>query len=285
LPENTGIVQTMKNPRRKTILWLISTLMLAMLPQVISMPLPVLMVAVLPLLWRLGSELNGWKPLPALVRHGATALALAALFLSYGDLSGRRAAVSLLTVMLTLKLVECYRIRDARLVVCFSMFLCATQFLFSQGILMPLYGGATIILGMVTLAQLQRSEAWAHEDSPPPLKVSLLSELGFSFRLVALAIPVGLVSAGELPPPSVAALMGEDIVGEHTESIRVMPGTGIIVISYFEDTVRDGGQVFLEPYIDDDGYIEWVCSGTIAERHLPAACRGNALPEEVHGGA
>jgi Tfp pilus assembly major pilin PilA len=93
------------------------------------------------------------------------------------------------------------------------------------------------------------------------------------------------LSAGELPPPSVAVLMGEDIIGEHTESIRVMPGTGIIVISYFEDTVSDGGQIFLEPYIDDDGYIEWVCSGTIAEKHLPAECRGNELPEEVHGGA
>jgi hypothetical protein len=93
------------------------------------------------------------------------------------------------------------------------------------------------------------------------------------------------LSAGELPPPSVAALMGEDIIGEHTESIRVMPGTGIIVISYFEDTVSDGGQLFLEPFIDDDGYIEWVCSGTIADKHLPAECRGNELPEEVHGGA
>ena len=42
------------------------------------------------------------KPLPAKVRHGATLLALATLIISYGNLSGRRAAVSLLTVMLDL---------------------------------------------------------------------------------------------------------------------------------------------------------------------------------------
>jgi transglutaminase-like putative cysteine protease len=182
----------MNDPGRKTILWLISTLLLAMLPQALSMPLPVLAAALLPLLWRTGAELYGWKPLPALVRHGATALGLATLIMTYGDLFGRRAAVSLLTVMLALKLVECYRIRDARLVVCFSLFLCATQFLFAQGILMPFYGGATIILAMVTLIQLQRAEAWSYQAQPPVVRASLLSELSFSFRLMALAVPVSL---------------------------------------------------------------------------------------------
>ena len=182
----------MSHPDRKTILWVIATLGLAMIWQVAKMPLPVLAATLLPLCWRIGAEFNDWKPLPALIRHGATALGLAILFLSYNDLSGRRAAVSLLTVMLALKMIECYRIRDARLVVCFSLFLCATQFLFAQGILMPFYGGAVVILALVTLIQLHRLEAWAHEGEPPAVKASLWSELGFSFRLLALAIPIGL---------------------------------------------------------------------------------------------
>ena len=182
----------MNDPGRKTILWVIATFALAMFPQAVSMPVPVLLATLLPLAWRTGSEFNNWKPLPALLRHGATAIGLATLFMSYGDLSGRRAAVSLLTVMLALKMIECYRIRDARLVVSFSLFLCATQFLFAQGILMPFYGGATVILALVTLTQLQRSEAWAHEGEPPVVKASLWSELNFSFRLLALAVPVGL---------------------------------------------------------------------------------------------
>ena len=182
----------MNDPGRKTILWVIATFALAMFPQVVSMPVPVLLATLLPLAWRIGSEFNNWKPLPALLRHGATAIGLATLFMSYGDLSGRRAAVSLLTVMLALKMIECYRIRDARMVVSFSLFLCATQFLFAQGILMPFYGGATVILALVTLTQLQRSEAWAHEGEPPVVKASLWSELSFSFRLLALAVPVGL---------------------------------------------------------------------------------------------
>jgi transglutaminase-like putative cysteine protease len=182
----------MNNPGRNTMLWVIATLTLAMLPQITSMPLPVLVATLLPLAWRIGSELNHWNPVPALIRHAATVSALAVLFLSYGDLSGRRSAVSLLTVMLALKMIECYRIRDARLVVCFSLFLCTTQFLFAQGIQMPFYGGSTVILALVTLIKLQRSEAWAQEGGPPAVKASLWSELGFSLRLLALAVPVGL---------------------------------------------------------------------------------------------
>ena len=95
----------MNNPGRKTILWIIATLLLAMLPQLASMPVPVLLAAALPLLWRIAAEFNSWKTLPAWIRHGATILGLATLFMSYGDLTGRRAAVSLLSVMLALKMI------------------------------------------------------------------------------------------------------------------------------------------------------------------------------------
>jgi type IV pilus assembly protein PilA len=102
---------------------------------------------------------------------------------------------------------------------------------------------------------------------------------------VQVAVEEYYQEVGELPPPSVAALLGQDLSGEHTESIRVMPGTGIIVISYFEDAVQDDGQLFLEPYLDDDGDIDWTCSSTIPDSQVPAACRGNEVPDEVHGGA
>ena len=183
----------MVDPGRTSVFWVIATLSVAMLPQLLRMPLPVAAMTLLPLLWRIGAEVRGWRPLPALVRHGLTALALLALFLSYPDLAGRRSAVSLLTLMLSLKLIEGYRIRDARLVVSFSLFLCATQFLFNQGIVMPLYAAATVIVALVALTRLQRDEAWAQQQQPaPPVRASLFSELGFGARLLGVAVPVGL---------------------------------------------------------------------------------------------
>ena len=129
--------------QKSPMLWVIATFALALTPQVLRMPPAIAFLALAPLAWRIASEWRGWRPLPAGVRHALTVVALAALFFSYGDLTGRRAAVSLLALMLSLKLVECYRIRDARLLVSFSLFLCATQFLFSQGVLMPIYAAVT----------------------------------------------------------------------------------------------------------------------------------------------
>ncbi len=177
---------------QKATFWVIASLSLAMAPQLPRMPVPVAVMTLLPLLWRIGAEIRGWKSLPALVRHGATALALLTLYFSHTTIAGRRAAVSLLTVMLALKLIESYSIRDARLVVSFSLFLCSTQFMFSQGILMPFYGALTVTVVLVTLTQLHRNEAFFSFDETPPVSGSVFSELGFSFRLLMLAIPVGL---------------------------------------------------------------------------------------------
>lgn len=182
----------MNGVNRTTMAWVIATFALAVLPQLLRMPPAVLVLTVFPLVWRLASDVRSWKPLPNVVRHVLTVMALLALFFSYGDMSGRRAAVSLLSVMLALKLIECYRVRDARLVVSFSLFLCATQFLFGQGILMPLYGAAVTLLALATLARLQRAEAWLQIGTPPKVRTSLASELGFGLRLLALAIPAGL---------------------------------------------------------------------------------------------
>ena len=182
----------MTGPSQKATFWVIASLSVAMLPQLLRMPFSVVLITLLPLAWRTGAEIRGWKPLPALVRHGATAIALLTLYFSYGNIAGRRAAVSLLTVMLALKMIESYRIRDARLVVSFSLFLCATQFLFNQGVFMPVYGAAVVIVALVTLTQLQRNEAFKATDATPAIRASVFSELGFSFRLLILAVPVGL---------------------------------------------------------------------------------------------
>jgi transglutaminase-like putative cysteine protease len=183
----------MTNPGRFNTFWVMATFTVAMLPQFMRMPLPVAVMTLLPLLWRFGAEVRGWRPLPPLLRHALTVLALAILFVSYGTMSGRRAAVSLLTLMLAFKLIEGFRIRDSRLVVSISLFLCATQFLFSQDLKMPLYGAAVILVALVALTRLQRSEAWAHAGGKaPPIRASILSELGFGLTLLGVALPAGL---------------------------------------------------------------------------------------------
>ena len=177
---------------RHGILWVIATLFVSMLPQLLSMPLHMVLITLLPISWRLLAAFRNWKPMPMILRIIATAIAVTVLVGTYGGLMGRRAAVSMLVLMLSLKLLETFRIRDARVVTSLSLFLCATQFLFSQGIPMIFYIIACLLSSLIALMYLQRAEAYAMLDKAPETDRNLLTELGFGAGLMALALPIGL---------------------------------------------------------------------------------------------
>jgi transglutaminase-like putative cysteine protease len=177
---------------RPTILWVIAALCISLLPQLVSMPANLVPITLLPIGWRLLAEFRGWKPMPMLFRVIATVFTVTALVVTYGGLMGRRAAVSMLVLMLSLKLLETFRIRDARIVASLSLFLCGTQFLFSQGIPMIIYFIAGLLTPLIALMYLHRQEAWENLREVPETGRSLFTELGFGIRLLLLALPVGL---------------------------------------------------------------------------------------------
>ena len=173
-------------------LWVIATLLVALLPQLATMPPLLVILALAPLAWRTVAEWRGWKPLPTLLRLAFTVTTLVLLVNTYGNLLGRRAAVSLLSMMLALKLLETFRARDARVVASLSLFLCATQFLFNQGMTMLVYGAACCVLALVAFALIARTEAFARVRQPAPPGRGILSELTFGSRLMLLAVPLGV---------------------------------------------------------------------------------------------
>ena len=130
--------------------------------------------------------------MPMIMRVAATNVAVAALVLTYGGLMGRRAAVSMLVLMLSLKLRETFRTRDARIVASLSLFLCGTQFLFSQGIPMIVYITACLLSSLTALMYLHRREAFENLSKAPVTGRNLFSELGFGARMLAIAFPIGL---------------------------------------------------------------------------------------------
>ncbi len=163
-----------------------------MFPQLGNMPIHLVSITLLPIMWRLLAEVRDWKTPPMLLRLIATAFAIAALVVTYGGLLGRRAAVSMLVLMLSLKLLETFRIRDARIVVSLSLFLCATQFLFSQGVLMIIYITACLLSALIALMYLHRKEAYEHVGEAPASGHNLFTQVAFGVRLMALALPIGL---------------------------------------------------------------------------------------------
>jgi len=182
----------MNTVKRLGMLWVIATLSVSIFPQLLGMPVHLVLITLLPIAWRLLAEFRHWKPLPMVLRVVATAIAVTILVLTLGGLLGRSAAVSLLVLALSLKLLETFSVRDARIVVSLSLFLNATQFLFSQGLLMIIYIIASLLSALIALMYLHRREAFENLRDAPDTGRNLFTELGFGIRLLALALPVGL---------------------------------------------------------------------------------------------
>jgi transglutaminase-like putative cysteine protease len=156
------------------------------------MPAILIPITLVPIAWRLLAEFRNWKPMPLIFRVFATVVAVSVLVVTYGGLMGRRAAVSLLVMMLALKLLETFSIRDARIVASLCLFLCATQFLFSQRFAMVFYIVACLLSTLIALMYLHRQEAYLPIHEAPDTGRSMFTELGFGLRLLLLAFPIGL---------------------------------------------------------------------------------------------
>jgi len=90
-----------------------------------------------------------------------------------------------------------------------------------------------------------------------------------------VAVSEYYVANGKFPGAAEAVQMSTGAsAGKFVRAVLVEPDTGTIVVSYEEDALPDGGDLYLQPSVDASGTISWSCSSdTIADKHLPAACR------------
>ena len=170
-------------------------LLIALLPQFFWMPAWLSGFASLPIGWRVWATIKGRNPPGLILRLLAAFTGLAAIISVYGVFLGRRAGASLLAVMLALKLLESFRIRDARVIISLCFFMAATQFLFAQNVFMLVYGFAVVSLGLLGLISLQRDEAYLRAGADhKALREQLPSLFGPGItRVIALAVPMTLV--------------------------------------------------------------------------------------------
>jgi len=80
---------------------------------------------------------------------------------------------------------------------------------------------------------------------------------------------------GTFPGPVDAAeLSMPDNAGKHVRSIIVEPGSGRILIDFKVESIPEGGQMYFRPVPSSDGSLDWKCSATLEDKHLPERCRG-----------
>lgn len=165
------------------VLALVASLVLVVAPHAIRVPIWITAIVATSVAIRGVLAWRGYG-LPKSWMLAVLALASAAgIWLSYGMLFGRDAAVGLLVLMLCLKLMELKTNRDAIVVILLGYFLVITNFLYSQTIPMALYLVACVWFITACLMSFQHRVA-----TPSPARL-----LKHSGVLLAQAAPLMLV--------------------------------------------------------------------------------------------
>jgi transglutaminase-like putative cysteine protease len=154
---------------RNALLWIMLAQVLLLLPHLGRLPLWVPGLYLLTLAWRT-TVYRGRGRLPG--RWLKIALILTALFgvgVSYGSVIGLEPTVALLLVAYALKLLECAERKDGYVVVFLGFFVCTTEFLFSQDLLIVLYSLGVVWILTTALVALHRP---ARGGDLPGLKLS-----------------------------------------------------------------------------------------------------------------
>ncbi|MDT8409532.1 MAG: DUF3488 and transglutaminase-like domain-containing protein [Wenzhouxiangellaceae bacterium] len=180
-----------QKPSQATFLLVIGAFGFAVFPHLLAMPASIAGLIVLAIVWRAIAAMRQSGPPQMLLRAALTFLGLGLVVMNFGTLWGRRAATVLLCVMLAAKLMETFRLRDARVVAALCFFLIAIQFLFSQKLVLFGYLLVGCWLATAALIRIQGDDddldACKADSSTNP------GVLSHGLMLMALAIPFALV--------------------------------------------------------------------------------------------
>jgi len=155
---------------RNALAWIILAMFALLAPHVFRLPIWVLAVYLLAVTWRIMVYRGRWSFPGRWVKVAMTLSCCAGIYTSYGSLIGLEPTVALLLAAFALKLVELARRKDAYVLLFLGYFICITEFLFSQDLLITLYGFVTVAL--VTAALVALHQPGVHRFSFKPLKLS-----------------------------------------------------------------------------------------------------------------
>lgn len=165
------------------LIWLLSSLSLAVAPHLARMPPWVGALCLALGLWRLAVARNKQKLPNKWLLFLLASAAIAGIFSHYHTLFGRDAGVTLLVVMISLKLMEMRTMRDNMVVIFLGYFLVITGFLYSQSIPTAFY--LLLVVLVTTATMIGYNDVTNRLGTRPRLRLA--------GTLLAQAVPLMLV--------------------------------------------------------------------------------------------
>lgn len=203
-------------PSRGASNWLMVTVLLAVAPHALRLPLWLTLTVVLGVTWRYGIDNHAWRPPPKWVQWCLLATVTIGILQSFGTFLGRDAGLAFLTAATGLKVLEIRRLRDYIVSVFLVYFLVLGAFLYSQSMLVAAYGLAVILLTTASLAHLNN-----------PLGFSGTQAWRLIGRIIVFGLPICLVMYMFFPriQGSLWGLPKDAFAGRTGMSDEVQPGT------------------------------------------------------------
>lgn len=155
---------------RNALFWIILCMLFLVAPHVIRLPFWVLGIYVMAVLWRTMVFQGRWSFPGKLVKVALTASCFLGIYFSFDSLVTLEATVALLLTAFALKLIELVRRKDAYVLLFLGYFVCITEYLFSQDLLITLLG--LVNVGLVTTALVALHQCDQHEISARPLRLA-----------------------------------------------------------------------------------------------------------------
>ncbi len=145
---------------RNALAWIILAMFALLAPHLLRLPLWVIIVYGIAVLWRIQVYRGQWSFPGNIVKVAMTLTCFIGIYLSYGSLIGLEPTVALLMAAFALKLIELCERKDAYVLLFLGYFICLTEFLFSQDILITLY--SVFMLTIVTTALVALHQPGEH---------------------------------------------------------------------------------------------------------------------------
>jgi len=146
---------------RNALVWMIICLFALVAPHAARLPLWVLAVYIIAVVWRLQVHRGRWSFPGNALKIALTVSSFAGIFLSYGSLVGLEPTVALLLTAFAFKFIELSQRKDAYVLLFLGYFVCLTEFLFSQDLLITVY--SLLCVTLVTTALVALHQPGQHE--------------------------------------------------------------------------------------------------------------------------
>lgn len=159
---------------RHSLLWLLAAQALLVIPHIQRLPFWLLVAWFITVFWRIQIFRGVWSYPTRWIKYATVLMCMVGLVTKYGRLIGLEPMVALLITAFVLKLLEMHKKRDALILIYLGYFVCATEFLFSQSILMTLYTIVGIVMLTISLIGLHQTEEKNHNKRGMKLAVVMV---------------------------------------------------------------------------------------------------------------